>query len=121
FPSGHTTMALVFLGTLAILCLPGIPHRRQKAVLSGVAMLVMTVAASRLYLTVHWLTDIIGGILLGGMVLGLLYTLILKQPFIRVRPWPVVIATLFAWIASLGYWVLPHFTDILQRYRPLAG
>ena len=119
FPSGHTTMNLIFLGTLAILCLPGVSGSRQKAILSGLCILITTIAGSRLYLTVHWPTDIIGGMLLGGMVLALLYTVVLKYPFRTIRPLPVVLATVAAWMISLLIWVLPHYSDILNRYLPV--
>ena len=119
FPSGHSTMALIFLGSLAILCLPGVRANRQKAVLSGLCILVTTIAGSRLYLTVHWPTDVIGGLLLGGMVLALLYAVVLKRPFRRIQPLPVVLATVAAWVISLLIWVVPQYNDILNRYLPL--
>jgi len=120
YPSGHTSMILVFLGTLAIICLPTIPARRQKAILSGLCIVVALVAGSRLYLTVHWLTDIIGGLLLGGMVLALLYSIVLLRPFRTIRPWPLIIATVLAWLVSLGLWVLPHFSQLADHYLPLS-
>lgn len=119
FPSGHTTMSLVFLGTLAILCLPGVSGGRQKAVLSGLCILVTTIASTRLYLTVHWPTDVVGGLLLGGLVLALLYTVVLKRPFRTIRPWPVALASLAAWVISLLVWVLPDYSNILDRYLPV--
>lgn len=120
FPSGHTTMGLVFLGTLAILCLPKISGGRQKAILSGIGILVTTIAAARLYLTVHWPTDIIGGFLLGGMILAGLYSIVLKRPFHTVKPWPLVAATVMAWLISLLVWVVPDYQDISNRYLPLS-
>lgn len=119
FPSGHTTMNLVFLGSLAILCLPGVSPRRQKAVLSGVCILIMTIAASRLYLSVHWPTDIAGGLLLGGLILSGLYAVVLKKPFRTIRPLPIVIASALAWLMGLGIWVIPHFVELAAQYQPL--
>lgn len=118
FPSGHTSMNLIFLGALAILCLPGVPWKRQKAVLSSVFVLAFTIAVSRLYLTVHWFTDVLGGLLLGGFVLTALYAVLLKKPFKRIKPIPVIVASILAWIFSLSYWVIPNFTHLLSQYAP---
>ena len=64
FPSGHTTMATVFYGCLAFYSAQWFP--RLKNALYTVATVIITlVAASRLYLSAHWLTDIIGALLLG--------------------------------------------------------
>lgn len=116
YPSGHTSMSLVFVGLLAILCLPGVPAKRQKAVLSFAFMLAATIAASRLYLTVHWFTDILGGLLLGAFMLAAIYGLLLKKPFKLIKPIPLVAASLLAWTISLGIWVLPYMADLLTRY-----
>lgn len=120
FPSGHTTMNMVFFGALAILCLPGVSGKRQKAILSGLCIVVATIAASRFYLTVHWVTDILGGFLLGGMILAALYTIVLKRPFRTIRPLPVILATVVAWLISLALWVIPSFQTLSDQYLPLS-
>lgn len=118
FPSGHTAMSLIFLGTLALLCFPGVPRRRQKAMLSALGILAMLMAWSRLYLTVHWPTDILGGLLIGGLVLSLLYTWVLKYPFQRIRPLPIVIASLMGVVLSVAIWVIPDINQYLIQYQP---
>lgn len=63
FPSGHATMAVGFYGTLTLLVawrLKGL--RRWGVVAAGVA-LVLLIGFSRLYLGVHYPTDVIAGFL----------------------------------------------------------
>lgn len=65
FPSGHTSTAAAFWAAAALVagrwCGP-----RGRALLTGAAVAVAVgVAASRVLLDVHWLTDVIGGLALG--------------------------------------------------------
>lgn len=60
FPSGHATASLAVCGTLAyVLWREGFITRGTAVVLAVLVPLV--VGASRLYLNVHWATDVIGG------------------------------------------------------------
>jgi membrane-associated phospholipid phosphatase len=65
FPSGHSATAAAFYACAALL----IGRRRARptrAALAGVAAgLAVAVAASRVLLDVHWLTDVIAGLALG--------------------------------------------------------
>ena len=67
FPSGHATQAMAVYGTVAESSI--VSARRRSARLAiGVAAstVVVSVAVSRVYLGVHWLTDVVGGLLLGA-------------------------------------------------------
>jgi undecaprenyl-diphosphatase len=65
FPSGHSATAAAFYATAALL----LGRRRgqpTRAVLTGLAVgLAVAVAASRVLLDVHWLSDVIAGLALG--------------------------------------------------------
>jgi membrane-associated phospholipid phosphatase len=71
FPSGHVTGTAALLGIIAV-CV-GVGRRRTvRAWLAGlVAVAVLVAAVSRLCLNVHWLTDVIGGALLGWAFVAL--------------------------------------------------
>ncbi|HET6367703.1 MAG TPA: phosphatase PAP2 family protein [Pseudomonadales bacterium] len=71
FPSGHVLSLVVLLG-LAAYVLAGSRARRRWRVLGGAlaGATVVVVAASRLYLDMHWTSDV-----LGGFTLGLAYLL----------------------------------------------
>lgn len=66
FPSGHVTGTVVVYGLLAWFALS--TRGRVPAVALAVVLVVLT-ALSRLYLGVHWLSDVLGGALLGTGVL----------------------------------------------------
>jgi membrane-associated phospholipid phosphatase len=65
FPSGHSATAAAFYATAALL-LGRRRGRPARAVLTGLAAgIAVAVAASRVLLDVHWLTDVIAGLALG--------------------------------------------------------
>jgi len=67
FPSGHVLSLAVFFGILAFLLVTLSERRRRWRVSACLACgaAVGLVAASRIYLDVHWLSDVIGGFTLG--------------------------------------------------------
>ncbi|MFN8025877.1 MAG: phosphatase PAP2 family protein [Acidimicrobiia bacterium] len=65
FPSGHTTGAAACFAAFALVLGRG-RSRNVQSVLAGAAVFVaLAVAASRVLLGVHWLSDVIGGLALG--------------------------------------------------------
>ena len=67
FPSGHSTMAAAVYLTLGMVASRFVPRRRLKVLLIGVAMLVTAaVGASRVYLGVHWPSDVLAGWAVGA-------------------------------------------------------
>jgi undecaprenyl-diphosphatase len=65
FPSGHTATSAAFYAAAALILGRGRP-RGTRALLNGTAVgIAVGVAASRVLLDVHWLTDVIGGLALG--------------------------------------------------------
>lgn len=66
FPSGHALMSVVIYGTLAYLIVRLEPTRRLRRITLGVAaVLVGGIGVSRLYLAVHYPSDVLAGYLSG--------------------------------------------------------
>jgi membrane-associated phospholipid phosphatase len=65
FPSGHTTAAASFYAAAALILGRGRSFR-VRTILAGIAVgIAGAVAASRVLLGVHWLTDVLAGLALG--------------------------------------------------------
>jgi undecaprenyl-diphosphatase len=65
FPSGHSSWSAAFLAATALI-LSRNRAPRTRAVLAGVAVaLAVSVAATRVLLAMHWLSDVIAGLALG--------------------------------------------------------
>jgi membrane-associated phospholipid phosphatase len=71
FPSGHTAAAIVLYGALAVLASERARSAAVKWLFIALAVVLpLLVAASRLYRGMHYLSDVLGGILLGGVWLA---------------------------------------------------
>ena len=75
FPSGHALFAIIFGGLLIILAGDLIhPVKLRRAIQVGLALLILAVGASRIYLGVHYPSDVLGSYLFGAMaLLGLVW------------------------------------------------
>jgi len=66
FPSGHAMLSLLFFSLAAFYIHPLCKSKREQHLLSwAVAVIVLLIGFSRIYLGVHWFTDVLGGYLLG--------------------------------------------------------
>jgi membrane-associated phospholipid phosphatase len=77
-PSGHAQLSVCFALPLAIwACGSGRPRRSggKAAIRIGAALFILGIAFTRLYLGVHFPTDILAGWLLGAAILGLWFLL----------------------------------------------
>jgi membrane protein DedA with SNARE-associated domain/membrane-associated phospholipid phosphatase len=83
FPSGHAAYAVAWTAC-AIAVVHAIPGMVRRALFLGVAMaLTVAIALSRVYLRVHWLTDVLGGAGLGAAAFALCGVISLVVAFLR--------------------------------------
>ena len=71
YPSGHVLRTVIVYGLIAFvayrLAPPGWIHRLA---IPAAAVMIAAMAFDRLYLGVHWESDVVGGLLLGGLALA---------------------------------------------------
>jgi membrane-associated phospholipid phosphatase len=74
FPSGHALVSLAVYGSIALVLARRLRRRSDRIVLFGsTGLLVLAIGFSRLYLGVHFLSDVLAGFAAGAAWLALLY------------------------------------------------
>lgn len=75
FPSGHATMSLISYGLLAYtLWLSPIQRWQRWLAVTAFVLLILLIGLSRLYLGVHYFSDVLGGFAAGGLWLSFCIT-----------------------------------------------
>ena len=72
FPSGHTITAIAAWGSTALLLAAITDGWSRRAIVAIPAGVILAVGCSRVYLGVHWVTDVVGAWVLGGAWLAVL-------------------------------------------------
>jgi len=72
FPSGHSSIAIVLWGAMILL------FRTRWLTIVGILMMIF-IPLSRIYLGVHFLADVLGGIALGSALLSIFYFLLTRK------------------------------------------
>jgi undecaprenyl-diphosphatase len=65
FPSGHALSSTVVFGALLLTFLPVLSRRWRHVAVAFTVVLVLAIGASRLLLGVHFVSDVVGGYVLG--------------------------------------------------------
>jgi undecaprenyl-diphosphatase len=116
-PSGHSSAAFAFFLVLGVLAGRGQPARLRLAWLLLASLPAMTIALSRVYLGVHWPSDIIAGALLAGGLCAL--SLSLSQwptPLLALpaKVWWLILPACLGLLGAIATWQL---SEALLRYR----
>lgn len=80
FPSGHSMISLAFYGFITYLIYQRLNNKKHKRILIiSFILIILLIGLSRIYLGVHYLSDVIGGFLLGIIYLFIYIKLINNQ------------------------------------------
>ncbi|PWB34377.1 phosphoesterase [Pseudomonas sp. SDI] len=116
-PSGHSSASFAFFLVLAVLAGRGQPARMRLTWVFLGCLPALAIALSRVYLGVHWPTDILAGAMLACCVCATSLTLIQdRQPLtaLPLRVWWLILPACFGVLAFFTLHALPH---ALLRYQ----
>ncbi|WP_439887405.1 bifunctional DedA family/phosphatase PAP2 family protein [Pseudomonas sp. MBLB4123] len=117
FPSGHSSAAFAFFLLLGILAGRGQPARLRLSWLLLAGLPAVAIALSRVYLGVHWPSDIIAGALLAAGICGLTLGLAeWRRPLaaLPAQVWWLVLPACLALLGTVATW---HLSEGLLQYR----
>lgn len=116
-PSGHSSAAFACFLALGVLAGRGAPARTRLTWLLLASLPALAIALSRVYLGVHWPTDIIAGALLAGMVCAISLAWLQRrapmQP-LGARVWWLILPATLALLGAVSVWALPQ---AIEQYR----
>ncbi|MEP3166378.1 MAG: bifunctional DedA family/phosphatase PAP2 family protein, partial [Marinobacter sp.] len=120
FPSGHTTGITVFASLAASFIARESRHRWRWRYYLLFSIPIVLVALSRLYLGVHWFTDVVGGLLLGLSIAGLTRASYSRYDNIPLTTDTTLLAAGVAWMLYIIWYITEHWATAALLYGPGA-
>jgi len=120
FPSGHSFVALSFYGLLAYFLFRAVRNRLLKILIIILSSgLIMAIGLSRIYLGVHWPSDVLASYASGAAWLAVLITALeirrkfknhgMRTPFIKkTKIHAIAVCLMFIWGGYIGYYYFSH-------------
>jgi len=119
FPSGHVTGSVVFYALFAFMFAKDFSPKIRKGIYWVMAILCVAIALSRLYLGLHWFTDVVAGFCLGGAIV--IFILISYRRYRSVKIAAHVWIVLFVALAVSNTWFLhKNYVKHLGDYQILT-
>ncbi|TDO16586.1 MULTISPECIES: bifunctional DedA family/phosphatase PAP2 family protein [Halomonas] len=109
YPSAHTSTAVVLFGMAATFVSRELPPGRRSLAYWAAIAVILPMALSRLVIGVHWLSDLVGGTLLGLVVCALVQLAWQRhpRPSLRPCPWHVLGVASLVLVAARIIWFAP--------------
>lgn len=119
FPSGHTSGTVVFWGLLAAFVAQEVQQKKRWKIYSAFSIPMLLIGLSRLYLGVHWVSDILGGILLGLCICA-----ITRISYSRYDRQPItadifMLLALVVWPVSTSIYIWLGLPEALANYQAI--
>jgi len=121
FPSAHASVSVAVFGFLAVILARELRKNWHWVPYSIAVFLVVAIGFSRLYLGVHWLSDVLAGWSLGLAWVALMGIAYRHHPARRVNVRLLAPVALFALLGIAGFNSMQKLDSDLARYRPLAA
>lgn len=118
FPSGHTAFAITLYGFLAFLISQNRPKEIQKVIYWGLWILCLSVTLSRLYLCAHWLTDVLGSILIAAIALFITIISYRRFPQKTFSVKPILLISLLTLAMADSAFLFSTFHSDLTNSKP---
>lgn len=121
FPSGHTTGVTVFSALAASFVARERRLRWRWRYYLAFSLPILLVALSRLYLGVHWFTDVVAGVLLGLSISGLTRASYSRYDNIPLTMDSSSLAAGIAWVLYIVWYVTDSWPAATLLYSPVSG
>jgi undecaprenyl-diphosphatase len=126
FPSGHALLATVFYGTLGFFLVHAVHKKSHKMFITCLTVFVIfLVGISRVYLGVHWISDVVGGWLLGGGVVGIVMILFSRwhrhqknEKYLYFKPQELLLIITLA--LALGFFLVTYVVTHVSELRSIV-
>jgi membrane protein DedA with SNARE-associated domain/membrane-associated phospholipid phosphatase len=118
-PSGHTTLSIAVYGLLTFFLSRQLSANMRKYLYRFTMIFCASIGVSRIYLSAHWLSDVLAGIFLALTILGvvIISSLRLRTEKIHLKSLAIFISCVMS--VTYGWHIYHHYASDLHNYRPI--